>query len=118
MTDLIAKRVKERWDRGDRSLLLDPLDYILLGELPIEGTLRLGLYPQGKLAGDLARGELKGALSGMAVSMRLRTMAICGLCVTQIGVGVKGQNIWQRTALGDRIYKEWKEKHDNKPHAA
>ena len=36
-------------------LIIDPLDYLILDELPIEGTLHFGAYPVGKTAANIQK---------------------------------------------------------------
>lgn len=109
MTDPVAKKIKQRSDEGDYTLVA-PLDYLILGELPDEGETVLGLYPKGSTAQEVANGPVKNALSTPATSMRLRMMAIQGLTSHRRGVGNGGKKVWQRTQLGRNLYEEWKEK--------
>lgn len=109
MTDPVAEKIKDKSDRGEYTLVA-PVDYLILADLPDEGSLVLGVYPQGKTAIEVSRDVLRSALNPGQTSMRLRLMAIQSITTHQRGIGNGGAKVWQRTPLGKQLYEEWKEK--------
>lgn len=89
--------------------LIDPLDYLILAELPIEGTMAFGVYPEGKVAQQVRAVIAEGQLSIEAISQRLRYMhRTCGYVKASKGLGTSGKNVWQRTKQGEVVLNKWR----------
>lgn len=98
--------------------LVAPIDYMILGFLPTEGTLVLGLYPLGETAHNIRlklTAEQQKVISTVTIGARLRVMQEQGLVVSQHpGVGKRttsGGNsrmVWQRTTSGTNALNKWK----------
>lgn len=101
-------RQGERFKQGDRSMLVVPFDYILLEELPVEGTNVGGLYMLGTTVHELITGRFKGAVSGNTLGARLRSLEQCGLVQQVRMVGGSGITAYQRTKLADKEIAVWK----------
>jgi len=89
-------------------LIIDPLDYLILDLLPIEGTLHFGAYPVGLAAYEIQPKLAEGQVKITTISSRLRVMGAEGWVVKQKGIGTSGKHVWQRTAAGDKALHKWK----------
>jgi DNA-binding MarR family transcriptional regulator len=83
-----------------------PLDFLILAELPDEGSLFMGVYPEGKTAKDVTNVVGKGVLKISTVSTRLRMMRKEGLTERTHGLGF-GTLIWQITPKGKALLRQW-----------
>lgn len=100
-------RQAERFKEGDRSMLVVPFDYLLMEELPTDGTLVGGLYPLGVTSNEMSRKRFKGAASAATLAARLRALEMCGL-VKQVRMVKTSQTAYQRTKLADKEIAAWK----------
>jgi len=93
--------------------LVDPLDYILLGFLPDEGSMFAELYPLGETVQNLKAKltpEQQKAIKTSSISNRMRIMHLMGLVVKKDkGLDTGGNAIWQVTPKGKDVLKKWKE---------
>lgn len=107
------RKIKEQIEQGNYSLV-DPLDFIIIGFLPDEGSLFMGLYPNGELVPNLLKkftSEQRKAINSTMLSARLRVLHLMGLVVPkERGVSAGGKFVWQRTAKGAEQLQEWKKK--------
>jgi len=105
------RSIKEQIASGNYALV-DPLDYIIIGFLPDEGSLFMGLYPNGELVPNLLKkftAEQRKAITSTMLSARLRVLHLMGLVVCkERGVSAGGKQVWQRTAKGAAELKKWK----------
>jgi hypothetical protein len=76
-----------------------PLDELLLRELPDEGTIFAGVWPEGKTAKDLVGLLGNPQIDIAATSNRLRVMGMFGMVVAVKTVR-KAANAYQITAKG------------------
>jgi|SRR5215471_7812315 len=97
-------------DETRRELLVDPLDYLLLKELPPEGTKVFDAYPDGKAAEDLTKLVAGGQLDIKIISTRMRVMSRIELVAAVKTVGQSGRTIYQITPIGQRLLQEWESK--------
>lgn len=95
--------------------LVVPLDYKLLEELPVEGTMLADLYEIGSTVKEIQKKY--PALHSGSIARRLSTMMRYGLTrkVRIIGrAGNSGTFAWQRTHKADKLLSTWKkENHAN-----
>lgn len=83
--------------------LVDPLDYLILKELPDEGELIGNYYPLAATVKNLARRTFP-ELTPAKLSGRVRSLEIVGLTLS-VSLGTdKG---WQRTKEGKEVYEAW-----------
>lgn len=99
------ERIEDKAKRGEYTLV-EPLDYVLLGELPDEGELVMGLYPLAKSV-DQLRKEKFSMLSPGSMGGQLRSLMLQGLVVS---VKTRGpaSHAYQRTEAGKKLHREWK----------
>lgn len=88
--------------------LIEPLDYLILDQLPIEGTMFAGAYPEGTTVLKLREIIAGGKLASSTISQRVRYMATYEMVVKVKGLGQHGRYVWQRTQKGDAMFKEWR----------
>lgn len=97
--------------RGEYTLV-DPLDYVLLGFLPEEGQLALGLYPLGETVLGVKKKltlEQQKGLSSSTIGSRLRVLRDQGLTVdVHAGIRAGGKRVWQRSKTGTQVLNRWK----------
>lgn len=100
-------RLEKRAREGDRSWLVEPLDYLLLQELPDEGTNIGGLYQLGTTIEAIAK-KYDGLTSGVA-SGRIRAMNLAGMTkkVKMVAGGNGGKYAWQITPFGKEVLEKW-----------
>jgi len=89
-------------------LIIDPLDYLILDQLPIEGTLHFGAYAVGKTAAEIGAVIAQGQVSHGTIGARLRVMSEEGWTLKMRGIGSGSKNIWQRTHEGEKALHRWK----------
>lgn len=89
--------------------LIAPLDYLILGDLPLEGTLVFDLYPDGHTSKHLAEVVLKGQLNAAQVGRRLGSLCKFGLAVSVNAPGHHAGKLFQATPAGKKIAREWKD---------
>jgi hypothetical protein len=87
--------------------LVDPLDYLLLGALPEEGTMIAGAYPDGRTSKQLARELFSGEITPSQIGPRMNAMVYHALVTKKKGIGVSGAFIYQRTQKGNDVYDKW-----------
>lgn len=105
---------KRRYVRAaDRELdLVDPLDYLILAQLPNQGELMGGYYPVVTTVRDLKKRHFP-QLGPSAISGRLRSMELVGLTMpVKVGGGGGGssQRGWQITKKGKAVLAEWQQR--------
>lgn len=100
------ERLGDRAARGEYELV-EPLDYLLLGELPEAGTMLAGLYQIGSTVAEL---EKKFPLTSSQIHARIRSLHVQGLVVKvkTFGTGA-GKWSWQRSEEGSALVDKWKE---------
>ena len=109
------KKVSARAVEGDLSQLVDPLDFLLLEELPDEGTTVGGLYQVGESVQSLAKKFTQR--SGVDLTTTLIASRMVSLKYHGLSRGVKmlgrnrGGNAWQRTVFGKEVAEEWRRNH-------
>lgn len=111
MTTRKKKTIAERAAEGDYDLVI-PLDFKILEEMPAFGTTLAGMYELGTTVGSIAKTYPMVSSGSIAARVRnLHAMGICHMVKLIGGPGGAGKTIaWQRTELGDRLLKEWKDK--------
>jgi hypothetical protein len=105
--------VNQRFKEGDRSMLVEPLDYRIMELLPKEGTLAGGLYPIGESVPGIVKKLGGGPLTVSMVSSRVRILNVLGLAVKKKGVGGVGNFVWQITKSGEEEVASWKQAQDS-----
>ena len=97
---------------GDRDTytLVDPLDYLILQELPDEGELMGGYYPVAETVKNLRKTKFP-QLDVNLLTGRVRGMGIYGLTVK---VNLAGGAGWQITKKGKEVLAAWQQQ-QNKP---
>lgn len=98
--------------RKTKMQLVDPLDFLLLEELPEQGS-QVGIVPLGRTVPDLVRHERFTGLTSDQVSGRLRYMAQQGLTTTVNVLPVSRGKGYQITPAGKRALREWRAQHRN-----
>lgn len=83
-----------------------PLDKLLLEELPPEGSLILGVYPDGKSAKDLQKAVANGQLPMTQISTRMRVLHLFGLALRTKTVRASGA-VYQITDEGKKYLASW-----------
>jgi hypothetical protein len=98
------KNLKQRNEEGDYDLI-EPLDYLILAELPEKGTLMGGYYPLATSSKSLKKRfpELTSSL----ISTRLRLLHMQELAVPINTANSK--NGWQRTKKGKELVEAWQQ---------
>ena len=86
--------------------MVDPLDYLILQELPEEGA-QAGLIPLGITTKHLRKMGKFDGLSSDLLSGRLRNMAHYGVTKTVNLVPVSAGKGFQITEKGQRLLDEW-----------
>lgn len=99
----IYQRVADRVKKGDLTVLIDPLDYLILDKTLDEGTMMGDYYPLGTTVKSLVK-QFKGLTSDQ-VSGRMNLLRQADLVKT---IRVTGGNAYQRTRLGKEILEKWK----------
>lgn len=101
------RNLEEKGKVGDYSDLIPPLDYLILENLPDEGTLFGGLYPLTETAINLAKTKFK-PMPATDVANRLALLKKLGLALQQ--KPIRGSRVaYQRTAKGKEVFQEWKQ---------
>ena len=90
--------------------LVDPFDYLILGELPHEDELFAGAWPDGRSSKQLARDLFDGRITPSKIGPRMNALTHHGLVVKKKGMGTNGAQIYQRTDKGTALHKEWLKK--------
>lgn len=103
----VYKNLIAQFERGDE-VLVDPMDYVILGSLPPEGTLFAGAYPEGRAVKSLAGELFGGQLTSQEIAVRMRILRVLGLVVSAGRRGVHDL-VWQITPKGKHTLEEWKE---------
>jgi hypothetical protein len=93
-------------EKGDFSWMVEPLDYLILQQLPDEGTSVGGLYQLGETLQGLAE---KFPLPSSALGGRLRSMKIGGLTrsVKIVPTRAGKDKAWQKTEAGKKRLEAW-----------
>ena len=94
--------------------LIDPLDYLILGALPEEGTMIAGAYPDGRTSKQLSRELFRGEVTPSQIGPRMNALVYHSLVIKKKGIGVNGAFIYQRTPKGDEVYDKWVTDHTEK----
>lgn len=102
-------KVVQRFNAGDRTMVVEPLDYMLLDKLPKEGTLAGGLYPIGETVPGLVKKLGGKPVTTAIVSSRVRILGVLGLATKKKGVGGVGNFVWQITKRGEEVLQSWKQ---------
>lgn len=107
------ERISSKAARGKFSLV-EPLDYMIMGALPDEGTLFAGLYPLGETAQNIVKKFPKGPDGATPpvsiITGRLHTLKTQGLIKGHDSVPGAASAVWQVTSRGKKLFNEWKEK--------
>lgn len=98
-------RLGEKAARGEYELI-EPLDYLLLSELPEIGTTLAGLYQIGSTVAEL---EKKFPLTSSQIHARIRSLHVQGLVTKVKQMGSAGKWAWQRSEAGTAVVDKWKE---------
>lgn len=106
------KRVAERAQEGSIALV-EPLDYMILEQLPEQGTTLGGLVPLGGTVRDLKNTTFK-SLPNAADTLggRLRALEAYGMVVSVVMPG--SSRGWQRTPFGQKTLKSWQNDNQEK----
>src|SRR5262245_22637427 len=99
----------KRFKEGDRSMIVPPLDYLIIEQLPKEGTLAGGLYPIGETVPSVVKKLGGKPLTTAIVSSRVRILGLVGMATKKKGVGGVGNFVWQITPLGEEELRTWKQ---------
>jgi hypothetical protein len=106
-----------RVQAGDFSDLIDPLDYMILAELPDFDTNMGGLYQIGTTVkkvmeklNERAGGE---ALTSGSCSARLKLLTMGGLVRQVRMVGRRSDLAYQKTTRGEEVLKAWLEQRNS-----
>lgn len=99
--------LEDRFDNGDRSMIVEPLDWLILQVLPPEGTLAGGMYPVGETVPGVVKKLGGGPVTVPIVSSRVRILAVVGLAVRKKAVGSAKGLVWQITKKGEEAVKLW-----------
>lgn len=100
--------IGEKAKRGEYTLV-EPLDYMILGFLPDEGTLFAGLYPLGETVPALHK-KFDKKVPVTMLSSRMAVLNKQALVEKKASLGTGGgASVWQRTKLGAKLYKTWQE---------
>lgn len=105
------RSVAERAAEGEYELV-DPLDYLILDNLPEEGTTIGGILPLGATVSDIAKNKLGIEVESSMISGRMVSLKTAGLAVV-ISMARSDSAGWQITKLGEKILAEWKDKQSN-----
>lgn len=107
--DSHVERLTEKAARGEYELI-EPLDILIIEQLPLEGTLFGGLYPLGETVENL-RKKFDGKVKVTTLTARMRLLNIQGLVARTNSVSEgRGMTVWQRTAAGTKLLNDRKEK--------
>lgn len=101
------KRIGELAKAGDFSWLVEPLDYLLMDQLPDEGTNVGGMYQLGATVNKLGEAFPVGS---NVLSGRLRALSMGGL-VRKIRMVAEARGrdyAWQKTVFGKEVLEKWK----------
>lgn len=82
-----------------------PLDVLILKELPKEGTMFMGVYPEGASIRDVQKVVAEGRLTSSMISTRLRVLHLFGL-VTGVTIPRSPTIGWQITKKGEEFVAE------------
>lgn len=109
--------ITKKFEEGDRSMLVEPLDYMMISSMPAEGTNVAGLYQIGKstvaLAAEFkkqvkeAGQDAKLAPTTAQLGGRMNTLHALGLVRPVQMVSGRGAKTWQRTPKGEEVVKQW-----------
>lgn len=101
------KGVREQIKEG-KNLLIDPLDYRILEQLPEVGTLMGGLVPIGETVRNIHKHAFKGVVDHTVVGGRMNALRSYGFAVpVRIAAGNKQGRGWQITPEGKAALLEW-----------
>jgi len=89
-------------------LIREPLDYLILDILPVEGTLIFGAYSDGKTSAEISKLVGDGTIPTTLIGNRVRVLHELGLVIRLLGLGTSGRNIYQRTQFGTELLAKWK----------
>ena len=90
--------------------LIEPLDYLILGVLPDQGTMFAGAYLDGKTSKQLSEELFEGKIKASTIGPRMNALHYHGLVNKSKGIGTSGRYIYQRTARGIAVHREWANK--------
>lgn len=103
-----------RFNKGDRSMMVEPFDYLLIMDLPAEGTNVAGLYQVGEPVSELVKKYQAAEMTPDAISSRLRTMQNLGLTRMVRMAGGRSKRAgtaWQQTTKGKEVAEAWLKAH-------
>lgn len=98
-----------KFREGDRSMLIEPLDWAILEMMPDFDTNVGGLYQLGSTATDI-RSKLGVPVTVSQLSTRIRVLHVIGLCraVRTLGATTaRSGKAWQKTTFGEEELKKW-----------
>lgn len=101
--------LKSKGERGDYSDVIDPLDYLIMAELPSPGTTFGGLYPMGnnmEYVANRLHQQFKEVDLKLVIA-RMRTLLSLGLVHQVATISVRNR-AYQRTENGEGVYSAWK----------
>lgn len=116
--DALAKRgdkpptIEEQAKKGDY-VLVDPLDYLILGALPDEGELVMGYYPFAKTVQQLAKENLPG-MKGSQLVGPIRRLLIQDL-IKRVATRNTRENAYQRSMKGKELFEKWEQEQAKRP---
>jgi len=87
--------------------LVEPIDFLILGALPEEGSIFAGAYPDGRTSKQLSKELFDGQIRAGQIGPRMNALVYHGCAVKRKGIGVGGAHIYQRTEKGKRTFEEW-----------
>lgn len=108
-SDRRYRSVRERAQEGEIKLV-EPLDYLILDALPLEGTMLGDFIPLGATVRDLVKTTFKGLDSDL-ISGRVRAMEFYGLTKQVVLPSARG---WQVTKTGQQWLSDWKSRQNGK----
>jgi hypothetical protein len=82
-----------------------PLDVLILSQLPKEGSIFMGVYPEAASVSDLVKKIAGGAVPSVLISTRLRVMHLYEMVVT-VSVPRSPTAGWQITPAGEAFVAE------------
>lgn len=100
------QRIGELAKKGDFSWMVEPLDYLILKELPDEGTNVGGMYQLGTTVSSMSE---KFPVGSNVLSGRLRALSMGGLTrkIRMVAESRGKDYAWQKTVFGKEVLDKW-----------
>lgn len=105
-------RIADRDEEGQVAMLVDPLDYLILAELPVEGASLGGVIPLGETVRNLSTAKFDGLVDPGMLSGRFMSLSSLGY-VKRIKLPRSDLAGWQITERGQKVLANWKKTQTN-----